>query len=54
MDLFITNKISFSFLFFIAKHHKFFNDLLSWSVVTMIGALAFPSPFIVDANTKML
>ena len=31
-----------------------FNNLLSSSVVTMIGSLAFPSPFTVDAKTKML
>ena len=38
----------------LVKHFKAFSNLLSSSVVTVIGSLAFPSPFAVDANTKML
>ena len=38
----------------IVNHFEAFTNLLSSSVVTVIGSLAFPSPFTVDANTKML
>ena len=51
--LFITTNSTYS-SFSIVKYRKDCGNLLSSSVVTMIGSLAFPSPFTVDANTKML